>query len=105
MSKKPLDLAAIRQARERLKALAREHPELLGPSTTDEWEMTLSEALSGTARRQQDLKQRRHAQGLVRVTLWASQDERESLRQHYPGPRGGIDWQAVIAAALRDTRP
>ena len=97
---KILNLPAIRQARERLKALAREHPELLGPSTTDEWEKTLNATLSGTAPRQQALRQRRQAQGQVRVTLWASQDEREALRQRYPGPRGGIDWQAIIAAAL-----
>ena len=96
---KILNLTAIREARERLQALAREHPELLGPSTTDEWVATLNTAL-GTAQRQQSLKQRRHAQGQVRVTLWTGRDTLEELRQRYPGPRGGVDWQAIIAAAL-----
>lgn len=104
MSKKVLNLPAIREATERLKALAREHPELLGPSTPAEWEATLTSALS-TSERQRDLKQRRKAEGIHRVMIWVSADDREALRQHFPGPRGGIDWQAVITAALRDTRP
>ena len=97
---KIVNLSAILQARARLKALAHQYPELLGQSTTDEWEAILSEALSGTAQRQQALKQRRHAQGQVRVTLWTSQEEREALRDRYPGPRGGIDWQTIIMTAL-----
>jgi hypothetical protein len=104
VSKKILDLEAIRQARANLKALAEAHPRLLGPSTPAEWEATLKSALT-TSERQRDLKQRRKAEGIHRVMIWISDDDREALRLRYPGPRNGIDWQAVITAALTDTRP
>ena len=99
MSRHLINLAAIQQARANLKALAEAHPELLGPSTPEQWMKTLSPALSVTDR-QQDLIHRRQAQGLQRVTHWISREDREALRQRYPGPRNGIDWQQIIDAAI-----
>jgi hypothetical protein len=53
-----------------------------------------------TAERQAELRQRRKAEGLERETIWLSDNDRAALKQRFPGPRSGIDWQAVIRAAL-----
>jgi hypothetical protein len=103
MKKKPIDLQAIREARANLDKLAREHPELLGPSSADDWEDILKG--QSTSERQRNLIAKRRAEGLARVTVWLSETTREALREHYPGPRGGIDWEAVTAAALEATQP
>jgi len=52
------------------------------------------------AEHQQALRARREAEGLKRFTLWLNQQDSESLKQRYPGPKGGVDWSAVIRAAL-----
>lgn len=96
---KVINLQAIQQARANLKALAQDHPRLLGPSTPEAWEQILSAALT-TSQRQRELRQRRQASGLRKATLWASEADLEALRQRYPGPRGGIDWQTIIMTAL-----
>ena len=44
---------------------------------------------------------KRKAEGYQRVPIWVSHDEMTTLRNRYPGPRGGVDWGAVVAAALR----
>jgi hypothetical protein len=43
---------------------------------------------------------RLQAEGMRRIASWAPADAVEALRQAYPGRRGGIDWNAVIMAAL-----
>lgn len=96
---KPIDLAAVREAHANLDRLAKEHPELLGQSTTEEWEAVLT-AQSGTER-QKRLIAKRQASGMARLSIWLTDEEVEALRNRYPGPRGGVDWQAVAAAALR----
>jgi hypothetical protein len=40
---KPINLQAVRESLAALDRIAREHPELLGPSTPDEWEDTLKD--------------------------------------------------------------
>jgi hypothetical protein len=57
--------------------------------------------MKSTAERQAELKARRQEAGQVRVTVWAGNDQLEALKAAFPGPRGGIDWQAVIHNALR----
>ena len=54
-----------------------------------------------TSERQAELKARREEAGQVRVTVWAGNDQLEALKAAFPGPRGGVDWQAVIARALK----
>lgn len=56
--------------------------------------------MKSTAERQAALKARRVADGQVKVTLWAGADQLEALKAAFPGPRGGIDWGAVIKKAL-----
>lgn len=96
--KKPIDLGAVREATANLDRLAKEHPELLGPSTADDWEVVLR-GRSGSER-QRDLIERRQAAGVTRMTVWLSDLDKGALREHFPGPRGGIDWGAVVQAAL-----
>jgi hypothetical protein len=57
--------------------------------------------MKSTAERQAAMKARRQAEGQVKVALWAGVDQLEALKAAFPGPRGGIDWQAVIARALK----
>lgn len=49
MSKRPIDLERIRKALAWLDRLAREHPELLGESTLEEWEDVLKGELGEEA--------------------------------------------------------
>lgn len=96
---KPIDLAAVREAHANLDRLAKEHPELLGPSSPEEWEAILT-AQNGSER-QKRLIARRQAAGMSRLSIWLTDAEVDALRNRYPGPRGGVDWRAVVAAALR----
>lgn len=75
---------------DRLAELARGNEE-----RTLEYLMTKS-----NSERQAELKARRVADGQVKVTLWAGVDQLEALKAAFPGPRGGIDWGAVIKKAL-----
>lgn len=52
------------------------------------------------AERQARLAARRRADGSERACFWASARDLEALRRAYPGPRQGIDWTAVVGAAL-----
>lgn len=97
---KVLDLEAIREATANLERLAAEHPELLGKSTPEEWEKTLNQQMSGTDR-QKRLISKRKSEGMERMTIWVSVTDINALRDRYQGPRKGIDWQAVIRAALK----
>jgi hypothetical protein len=53
--------------------------------------------------RQQRLIARRQEGGDTRITIWLSGTDKQALREQYPGPCGGIDWQTVIRAALQGT--
>ena len=57
-------------------------------------------AMSTGAERQARLTERRKAEGKRRVPAWLAAHEEAELKRLYPGPRGGIDWSAVIRAAL-----
>ena len=98
--KKPIDFAAVRTARENLDRIAAEHPELRGQSTAEDWERVLS-GLNDGAERQRKLTERRIAAGMVRAGVWLHRDALTALQARYPGPRGGVDWNAVLAAALQ----
>lgn len=60
----------------------------------------LEQAASDADRRAKHEAQRR-AEGFQRVPIWVHRDELAALRERYPGPRGGVDWQAVVTASLR----
>lgn len=94
---KVLDLEAIRAASANLDRIAAEHPELLGKSTPEEWEKALK---SQGLERQKRLISKRIEAGMERLTVWVSKDDMKTLRETFPGPRGGADWKAVITAAL-----
>lgn len=53
------------------------------------------------AERQQALAERRAAAGMRPHRLWISDSDADQLRVKFEGPRGGIDWQAVIRTALQ----
>lgn len=55
---------------------------------------------ASTAERQAKHEAKRKADGYQRIPIWVSHDELTALRTRYPGPRGGVDWRAVVAAAL-----
>ena len=55
--------------------------------------------------RQSRLAAKRTADGYRRVPVWVPAADLAALRVRYPGPRGGIDWEMAIAAALRDGAP
>ena len=50
--------------------------------------------------RQKKLREKRHKEGLKRAELWVNSLDLESLKTNFPGPKGGIDWNAVIKVAL-----
>ncbi len=56
---------------------------------------------SDTAARQAKLKEQREADGYRRVPIWVHERDLDALRERYPGPRGGVDWGAVISIAKR----
>ncbi len=60
----------------------------------------LDKAQSPGAERQRQFEKKRMEAGMRPVKAWLSDDAIASLKQIYPGPRGGIDWSGVIAAAL-----
>ena len=53
-----------------------------------------------TAERQRALKEARLAAGMKLSNVWLPQEVHESLRERFPGQRGGIDWERVARAAL-----
>lgn len=94
---KPIDMVAVRESLAALDQIAREHPELLGESTPEEWEQTLK---SQGLERQKRLISKRIEAGMERLTIWVSGNDMKKLREAFPGPRGGADWKNVIDAAL-----
>jgi hypothetical protein len=56
--------------------------------------------MSTGAQRQQRLKAKRQEAGQQFARFWVPASDLEALKQRFPGPRGGIDWPAVVAAAL-----
>ena len=61
--------------------------------------------MSTGAQRQQRLKAKRQEAGQQQMRFWVADREIEALKQRYTGPRGGIDWTAVVAAALAPPEP
>lgn len=53
------------------------------------------------AERQQTLKEARIAAGMKPSNVWLPVRLLDELKVKYPGPRGGIDWIAVVKAALK----
>lgn len=94
---KPIDMVAVRESLAALDRIAAEHPELLGKSAPEEWEQTLK---STGLERQKRLISNRLKAGMERLTIWVSSDDMKTLRELFPGPRGGADWKAVIDAAV-----
>jgi hypothetical protein len=56
---------------------------------------------AGNAERQAKFTERMKAEGWRRVPVWVQESDLDALRKEYPGPRGGVDWQAVLDAVLR----
>ncbi len=56
--------------------------------------------MKSSLERQLALIEKRKAEGLKRFCFWCAPADVEVLRGRYPGERGGVDWQAVIKAAL-----
>jgi len=56
---------------------------------------------ASTAERQARYKQQRKAEGKRRAYVWIHRDKEAELKRLYPGERGGVDWDAVIDAAIR----
>lgn len=52
------------------------------------------------AERQAKLRAQRESDGFKRVPIWIHESILHKLRERYPGPRGGVDWIAVIDKAL-----
>lgn len=44
------------------------------------------------------------AKGYRRIAGWVPGTTVDAIRQAYPSDRGGIDWEAVFAAALEKTK-
>jgi hypothetical protein len=59
----------------------------------------LQGAATGADRRARH-EARRKSEGYQRVPIWVHADELAELRTRYPGPRGGVDWAAVVRTAL-----
>jgi hypothetical protein len=53
------------------------------------------------AERQAKFKQARLNAGERQIYVWLSEPQMVSLKKSFPGPRGGIDWDKVIEAALK----
>lgn len=94
---KPIDMVAVRESLAALDRIAAEHPELLGKSAPEEWEQILKEQVT---ERQRKLVAKRLTQGQKRALVWAPETDLDALKRAYPGPRNGVNWMAVIAAAL-----
>jgi len=54
----------------------------------------------GGYERQKRVRDKKIAQGLIRMEVWADPESTEALRQRFPGPKQGVSWPAVIEAAL-----
>jgi hypothetical protein len=55
--------------------------------------------------RQRELRDKRKAEGVGRAVIWLSDNNRDALAERFPGPKGGIAWEQVIAAALNPPAP
>ncbi|MBM4199823.1 MAG: hypothetical protein FJ189_00870 [Gammaproteobacteria bacterium] len=55
------------------------------------------------AERQKRLHEKRLAEGIRPLKVWVSDQDYDALQAAYPGPRDGVDWKAVVDAALRKT--
>lgn len=53
------------------------------------------------AERQAATKQRKRQEGYSQIPIWVHVTQRNQLMQQFPGPRGGIDWSAVIDTAIQ----
>jgi erythromycin esterase-like protein len=62
--------------------------------------MAYLQRASTGAERQAKLKEQRTMDGFKRVPVWLHERDIAALRAQYPGPRGGIDWGAVLRRAL-----
>ena len=104
---KPIDMVAVRESLTALDRIAAQHPELLGKSTPEEWEQILNDQVTAStgSERQKRLKQNRMAAGIKRVLVWAKESDLETLRERFPGPKGGVNWDGVINIALDKTHP
>ena len=51
--------------------------------------------------RQKALKDSRKASGQRLSNVWLPAVSLDQLREKFPGPRGGINWLAVVEAALK----
>jgi hypothetical protein len=52
------------------------------------------------AERQSKWIESQRAEGRRMVKAWLAGDDIAALKLRFPGPRGGIDWPAVVEAAL-----
>ena len=50
--------------------------------------------------RQKALKEVRLAAGKKVSNVWLPESVLEQLKQKYPGPRGGVDWMALVNPVL-----
>lgn len=50
--------------------------------------------------RQKALKDARIASGMKASSVWLPEKLLEQLKERFPGPRGGIDWLAVVKSAI-----
>lgn len=57
-------------------------------------------AQSTGAERQRKYAEKCQAEGKRQTYLWLDDTDAAALKRAYPGQRGGINWKAVIAAAL-----
>lgn len=60
------------------------------------------ETVAASENRQAKFEARKRAEGYQRIPIWVHRDELPELKAKYPGPRGGVDWQAVLDAALKE---
>lgn len=82
MPRRPVDLAAVRAARARLAALAREHPELVAPpgesaAAVAEWTETLTALENTMAEPKKQVAFRLPESLIARIDAFAEQCERE----------------------------
>jgi hypothetical protein len=68
-------------------------------------EQRTMEYIMGGVERQKRLRENKAKGGLTRMELWMSDEQKAALRERFPGPRGGIDWDRVIQAATDSAAP
>ncbi len=55
------------------------------------------------AERQRRYEEKLMGEGLRQVKTWLPEKDIATVKAAFPSPRGGIDWKAVIKAALKTT--